>query len=381
MKATSEEVRPDDELQQSVASEDDERIRRAVRAWAEDVRATPVPEEASRLAEALRELASHASARVRQSVAEAADTLPSEAFDSLLAALIADGDHYVRAAITRAAKRRALQRKARVREDGYEKAAGETLAHIQDRYTKDARRLAERAMRRGTEYFVRMLHHEATKIMTPLEFSLNCLRSGLDATTLDRAALSRDVSVAINRYRHLWSIIDRARDATTTITPRFVDEALAPLVDEARAQLAARLGDRAAKLRLTVDVAPSLRVDAHRSALLQALQNFLQNAAEAYPDGAATRDGHGAPRTRRAGSQLEITVADRGIGMTEAQRESLFIPFGSRKKGGSGLGLIIARTMIEEVHGGSLTFESVVDVGTTVRVILPVRQAGKVLHG
>ena len=58
-----------------------------------------------------------------------------------------------------------------------------------------------------------------------------------------------------------------------------------------------------------------------------------------------------------------------------------FVPFGSRKPGGTGVGLIIARTMIEGVHGGTLSFESARGLGTTVRVVLPAHATRNVSHG
>jgi signal transduction histidine kinase len=195
--------------------------------------------------------------------------------------------------------------------------------------------------------------------------------------TLDRAALARDVALAWDRYRYLWAVLEGAREVTRTVVPRFEEVALLPLVEEVRTQLALRLGERGARLAFEVDVAPSLTLEVHRAGLLQALQNFAQNAVEAYPEEAARLEVRVAARKVRAGSQTEITVVDRGSGMTEAKCDSLFVPFGSRKPGGTGVGLLIARTMVEEVHGGTLTFESAIGVGTTVKVLLPSRQAGR----
>ncbi len=355
----------------------DERTRRSIQAWAERVRAGADDDERSGLAEILLRESSHPSSRVRQVVAEGADLLPSEAFDAHLALLGPDQDHFVRAAIERAAKNRAARRTARVREVERETVAAEAFDAIEKKYGKGARRQAERAARRSVEYFVVKLHHEASKIVTPLEFSLNRLRSGVAQADLDRGALAHDVAVAWERNRHLRAVLDRAREASATVVPRFGSEELLPIVKEAGDQLAVRLGPRAGRLALVVDVPAALRLDVHRSGLLQALQNFLQNAVEAYPDDAPRLDVRVAARTLRAESQVEITIADRGVGMSESQRADLFVPFGSRKAGGTGVGLIIARTMVQEVHGGSLSFESARGVGTTVKVVVPTHQAGR----
>jgi two-component system cell cycle sensor histidine kinase PleC len=367
---------PETALRDAVASADGARVRQAVSAWAEHLRTARGEDDARPFAEACAPLASHGNPKVRQSVADAADVVPEDVFDEWLARFTADEDSYVRAAIARAAKRRATRRKARARQGEHDKAVADLLAEMEAKHGKPARRLAERAVRRGTSSFVRKLHHEAAKIVTPLEFSLNRLRSEVVRPDLDRPVLVRNVGLAWERLQHLWAVIDRARDATATVTPRFEDEALLPLVQEARAQLVDRLGPRASRLAFVANVDPAMRLDADRSALLQALQNFLQNAVEAYPDDAPRIEVSVAARPLRADSQVEVTVVDRGVGMSEDERDHLFVPFGSRKPGGTGVGLVIARAMIEEVHGGSLTLDSARGRGTTVTLVLPARQTG-----
>ncbi len=369
-------------FEEAIASSDLARLRQALGAWADQVRAASGDDDGARLlSEACMPLASHADPKIRQAVAEAADVVPEEVFDYWLARFTVDDDHYVRAAIARAAKRRAMRRKARARQAEHDKVVDDLLRKMEKDHGEDARRLAERALRRGREAFVLKLHHEALKIVTPLQFSLSCLRSEVARPDLDRTTLARNIGIARERLNHLWATIDRARAATASVTPRFRRESLLPLVEEARAHLFDRIGPRASCLVFVVEVAPDVQLDVDRSALLQALQNFLQNAVEAYPEDAPRMDVSVAARALRAGSQVEIAVVDRGTGMSETQRDQLFVPFGSRKPGGTGVGLVIARTMIEEVHGGQLTLESAPDVGTKVTMLLPARQAGRTRKG
>jgi signal transduction histidine kinase len=365
-------------LREAIASEQVESIRKALGRWATRVRAVGNDDDRAAFFEAAAPLAPHPRSKIREAVADALDVLPEAPFDDLLARFTKDEDHYVRAAAIRAAKRRATQQKARVQGEEQEKVVADLLASIGGTYGDDARRLAERAVRRGTESFVRMLHHEAMKIITPLEVSLARLRSDVTREDADPGALRRNTERAWERLSHLSTTIDRAREATATVTPRFCEEPLLPLIEEARAQLADRLGARAEKLAFVVDVDPALRLDVDRSALLQALQNFLQNAVEAYAGDAVRYDIHVAARSLRADSQVEITITDKGIGMSDSQRAHAYVPFGSRKPGGTGVGLLIARTRIGEVHGGTLDLVSAPGAGTTVKVVLPRRQAGRV---
>ena len=69
-----------------------------------------------------------------------------------------------------------------------------------------------------------------------------------------------------------------------------------------------------------------------------------------------------------------MTIADRGPGLSPEARDNLFRPFFTTKARGTGLGLATARRLIE-LHGGSITVDSVLGGGTTVTVTLP-RAAG-----
>ncbi len=99
----------------------------------------------------------------------------------------------------------------------------------------------------------------------------------------------------------------------------------------------------------------------------QVLVNLIQNAVEAT-DGPATITF----RTARAAGSVRLTVLDDGRGMTEQQKERLFDPLYTTRKGqgGTGLGLSVSKRIVTS-HGGSITVESAVGEGTTVAVTLP----------
>jgi signal transduction histidine kinase len=70
-------------------------------------------------------------------------------------------------------------------------------------------------------------------------------------------------------------------------------------------------------------------------------------------------------------SGLEIVVRDEGQGMNEETQRQLFRPFFSTKGDlGNGLGLYISNEIVER-HGGRLTVESTLGIGTTMRLSLP----------
>src|SRR5690606_24486729 len=65
-----------------------------------------------------------------------------------------------------------------------------------------------------------------------------------------------------------------------------------------------------------------------------------------------------------------VRVIDRGAGMTPDILDRIRKPYYTTKEGGSGLGIAIARGIIEQ-HGGTLCFESTSGRGTTATVLLP----------
>ena len=102
----------------------------------------------------------------------------------------------------------------------------------------------------------------------------------------------------------------------------------------------------------------------------QVLANLISNAIKYSP-----RGGPVDIRIERAESMAIISVADRGIGIPEADRAKLFEPF--RRVGlsaesipGVGLGLFVVRRIVE-AHGGSIDFESTPGEGSDFHVRLP----------
>jgi len=75
--------------------------------------------------------------------------------------------------------------------------------------------------------------------------------------------------------------------------------------------------------------------------------------------------------------RVRIAIQDTGSGIPEAIREKVFEPFFTTKEvgKGTGQGLAIARAIVVDKHGGTLTFESTVGQGTCFIISLPVGQA------
>ncbi len=101
------------------------------------------------------------------------------------------------------------------------------------------------------------------------------------------------------------------------------------------------------------------------------LLNLLSNAVKFNFEG-----GSVAVSSRRLGPDVEVVIADTGIGIPIDEQDKLFAPFfrstvaTERGVPGSGLGLIIVKNVIER-HGGVITVQSTLGEGTTARFTLP----------
>jgi signal transduction histidine kinase len=167
------------------------------------------------------------------------------------------------------------------------------------------------------------------------------------------------------------SILKRTRASLETITPTFRKERIDRIVQEELDRLPSKMGTKAARLSATSSVPPNTTIDVDRHYLEQALQNVLKNATEAYGDASEEPIVIGvAAKPEKHDTMLALSIADRGIGMTEEERGRVFRRFRSTKPGGSGLGMVITRSIVE-AHGGELRIESEKGRGTTVTMLLP----------
>jgi hypothetical protein len=96
--------------------------------------------------------------------------------------------------------------------------------------------------------------------------------------------------------------------------------------------------------------------------------NLLLNARDAVD-----MNGRITVATTWQGDWVALSVSDNGCGMTEQFiKNSLFRPFRSTKKKGLGIGMFQSKTIVE-AHHGKIQVESELGVGTTFRVMLPLK--------
>jgi two-component system sensor histidine kinase KdpD len=143
-------------------------------------------------------------------------------------------------------------------------------------------------------------------------------------------------------------------------------------MDELIGERLRRLGALFRQVRVQVDLPADLPlVDGDYTQLEQVVTNLLENASRHAPPGSIVRIGG---RRLASGGQVELWVADEGIGIPEYERQRVFEAFrrgeGSRS---SGVGLAICKAVVE-AHGGSIRVDRTPGGGATVAFTLPVRR-------
>jgi PAS domain S-box-containing protein len=224
---------------------------------------------------------------------------------------------------------------------------------------KEITRLHEEAVRgsRAKDDFLAALSHE---LRTPLNPVLLLASECADDPAMSEEA--RQAFTVIRKNVELEArLIDDLLDLTgivrgkLTVTKQPV--ALHEVLKEAATALRADFKEKNIRLELTLQ-AENDWVDADRVRLLQVFLNLLRNAIKFTPTGGAV-----VVTTRREESEkLEVAVTDNGIGMTAQELDRVFGAFeqgdhaasgGSHRFGGLGLGLAIARKLVE-LHDGSI---------------------------
>lgn len=130
------------------------------------------------------------------------------------------------------------------------------------------------------------------------------------------------------------------------------------------------LATRAGVAIVTSACANNIFFEGDANRLAQVVDNIIQNALDAMPDGGQLTISCNVSRNQGGGNLIRLSFEDTGHGIEPAAQEHLFEPFHTNRAAGTGLGLAIARAIVEE-HGGHLDFVSGVDHGASFVIELP----------
>ncbi|MCA9172932.1 MAG: hypothetical protein KDB14_00385 [Planctomycetales bacterium] len=227
-----------------------------------------------------------------------------------------------------------------------------------------------RALQQRNAEFVSAASHEIKAPLAGIKAYVELLADG---DVHDDASRDEFVQVIDDQAERLQRLIDNLLDlARMEAGVESVRKSGGPLNEVLEEAL--RVVTPAAEqkqLQLVSDLSPMyLSVMADRDMLLQAAINLLSNAVKYTEAG-----GQIFVRSRLEDSLISFEVQDTGIGLSEEDCRRVFEKFYRASNGnmapGTGLGLTLAKHIVEDVHGGRLSVSSELGTGTVFRVTLP----------
>jgi two-component system sensor histidine kinase HydH len=203
-----------------------------------------------------------------------------------------------------------------------------------------------------------VLAHEIRNPLASLKGHAQLLAERTSEDAPEQKRVTRIVTEAQRLEDLTVDLLDFVRTGPLNQTSVPVEDFLQGVVSAA-GEDAVRLDTTRAPERWGLD-APRMR---------QVLTNLLDNAVEASPEGRPVD-----VVASKEGSSLVITFRDHGDGIEEENLDRIFEPFFTTRTNGTGLGLAVARRIVE-LHGGTLTARSIPDGGAEFRVTLPERKS------
>ena len=251
-----------------------------------------------------------------------------------------------------------------------------TLAHAREAGLEAARVEAEAQNAGKSRFLANMSHELRTPLNAVLGFS-DIMRQGLFGPVPERYA---DYARSIHEAGgHLLDLINDVLDVSRIEAARYdlsIERFDArEVVSEALALVRVQADDKGVDLAAVLPP-DALTVAADRRALKQITLNLLSNAVKFTPAG-----GSVTVSAEALGPDLELTVADTGVGVAPEDLVRLGRPFeqaggAEQRAQGTGLGLSLVRSLAE-LHQGAMSIDSTLGEGAAVTVRLPVVVAGR----
>jgi two-component system phosphate regulon sensor histidine kinase PhoR len=219
--------------------------------------------------------------------------------------------------------------------------------------------------------FVSAVSHEMKSPLAGIKAYVELLADSDDGDSALREEFLGVIESQANRLQRLIdNLLNMARIEAGVVDVSKRSISLHELLGEALEVV--RPSADAKRIQLTSELSPMyLSVLADRDMLMQVAINLLSNAIKYTPE-------HGSVvlRSRMTDDEVEFEVADTGVGLDKEDQIKVFEKFYRVKKDrgmaqGTGLGLPLAKHIVEEVHGGRISVESAAGRGSVFRVSLP----------
>lgn len=216
--------------------------------------------------------------------------------------------------------------------------------------------------------------HELRSPLTAIKASVDVMRSHPERIHPKDGKKLAAISGATLQMSHtLEDLLFLARnDADTSVTSdrQFVQVSLNKILQNCFVLLEPLANEK--KITFKAELEPEIDVLGDQAQLSRLFSNLLENALQYTPEG-----GSVSLKLSKQNRLAIVKVKDTGIGIPLEQIDRVFDRFWrankarSRREGGTGLGLAIAKTITQR-HGGKISVESEVDVGSCFQVRLPI---------
>jgi signal transduction histidine kinase len=231
--------------------------------------------------------------------------------------------------------------------------------------------------------FVSFVAHELKNPLTSIQGYSDVLLRGVTGDLSDQQ--KNFLGTIRSNATRMNTLVSDLNDVTKLQTDNLRMELAAvdfrAALNETLAPLQKQIDDRGQNLELSVpENLPAINADENR--MIQVLTNLVSNAHKYTPNQGTIRiaaqvaNDARDTRGRRLEPMLHVSVADTGIGMSQADLDKLFTAYFrsdnplTREQPGTGLGLTITRGIIER-HGGSIWVESELGAGTVFHFTIP----------
>jgi two-component system, NtrC family, nitrogen regulation sensor histidine kinase NtrY len=233
---------------------------------------------------------------------------------------------------------------------------------LEQRYTlvsfQDIRSELDRQELDSWQKLIRVLTHEIMNSVTPItslsrvvQETLFTADGGVPAlrqlSASEQDDLFRSITAIQTRSSGLLDFVQAYRSFSTLPAPAFADVSVPHLFERVHTLMASQVA--AAGIRVEWHCDEHLAMHADSRQLEQVLINLVRNAAEALAD---RRDGRiGLQARHDEDGRVEIQVIDNGPGVEPQHLDSIFVPFFTTRRNGTGVGLSISRQIVHANRG------------------------------
>jgi two-component system, NtrC family, nitrogen regulation sensor histidine kinase NtrY len=214
----------------------------------------------------------------------------------------------------------------------------------------------------------RRIAHEIKNPLTPIKLSAERLERKFGSLVAD-PVFTQCTGLIVKQVEHLQEMVREFSSFAKLPEVTLVPDRVEPLLREAISVFSGSHSAIRWVLR-TEDVPPALL---DREAMGRAIYNILLNAAEVLGD---QKDGRVETvlYSRKRKGRIYIEISDNGPGIKSEEQSRMFEPYYSTKRSGTGLGLTIVKSIIND-HHGHIRVKPNEPSGTTFVIELPVARS------